>query len=116
MAKFSRGSKYGATKAFCAEGHKHDSKREARHCNDLHLELKAGSISMLTLQPQFWFSINGKQLKHGNGRRIGYRGDFAYFRDGIMCVDDAKGFTVRDWPLRKAIFLALFPEIQFREV
>jgi hypothetical protein len=116
MPKFNRVSKYGATKAFCAQGHKHDSKREARHCDVLHLELKAGLISDLTMQPQFWFVIDGIQVKHGNGRRAGYQGDFAYVRDGQRYVDDAKGFTVRDWPLRRAIFLALFPDIKLREV
>ena len=116
MTKFSRGSKYGATKAFCAQGHKHDSKREAKHCDALHLELRAGLISDLVMQPQFWFVIDGKQVKHGNGRRVGYQADFAYLRDGQQCVDDAKGFTVRDWPLRRAIFLALFPDIRLREV
>lgn len=116
MPKFSRGSKYGAKKSFCAQGHQHDSKREAKHCDVLHLELNAGLITGLTMQPQFWFVIDGKQVKHGNGRRVGYQADFAYVRDGQPCVDDAKGFTVRDWPLRKAIFLALFPDIQLREV
>lgn len=116
MRNFRHGSKYGATKALCGNGHKHDSKREAKHCDVLHLELRIGAISDLTLQPQFWFVIDGQQVKHGNGRRVGYQADFSYVRDGQQWVDDAKGFTVRDWPLRKAIFLALFPNIKLREV
>ena len=116
MLRFKRGSKYGASKATCFQGHSHDSKREAQHCNVLHLELASGAIEGLVLQPQFWFEIDGKQVKHPNGRRVGYRADFAYIRNGVECVDDAKGFTVRDWPLRRAIFLALFPHITLREV
>ena len=116
MARFGGFSKYKAKKTVCGQAHQHDSKREARHCDVLHQELEAGLISDLELQPQFWFVINGKQVKHSNGRRVGYQADFAYIRDGQECVDDAKGFTVRDWPLRKAIFLALFPHIQLREV
>ena len=116
MARFGGYSKYRAKKTICGQGHTHDSKREAQHCDLLHLELAAGLITNLELQPQFWFVINGRQVKHSNGRRVGYQGDFAYIRDGQECVDDAKGFTVRDWPLRKAIFLALFPHIQLREV
>jgi len=116
MARLSGFSKYRAKKSVCGQGHQHDSKREAKHCDVLHLELRAGLIADLELQPQFWFIIDGKQVKHGNGRRVGYQADFAYTRDGRKCVDDAKGFTVRDWPLRRAIFLALFPDIQLREV
>lgn len=116
MARFGGFSKYKAKKTVCGQAHQHDSKREAEHCDLLHQELEAGLISDLELQPQFWFVINGKQVKHSNGRRVGYQADFAYIRDGQECVDDAKGFTVRDWPLRKAIFLALFPHIQLREV
>lgn len=116
MARFGGFQKYGAKKTVCGQGHQHDSKREAKHCDTLHIELEAGLISDLELQPQFWFVINGKPVKHGNGRRVGYQADFAYVRDGQEWVDDAKGFTVRDWPLRKAIFLALFPHIQLREV
>lgn len=116
MARFGGFSKYKAKKTVCGQAHQHDSKREAQHCDLLHQELEAGLISDLELQPQFWFVINGKQVKHSNGRRVGYQADFAYVRDGQECVDDAKGFTVRDWPLRKAIFLALFPHIQLREV
>ncbi len=116
MARFGGFSKYKAKKTVCGQAHQHDSKREAQHCDVLHQELEAGLISDLELQPQFWFVINGKQVKHSNGRRVGYQADFAYIRDGQECVDDAKGFTVRDWPLRKAIFLALFPHIQLREV
>ena len=116
MARFGGFSKYKAKKTVCGQAHQHDSKREAQHCDLLHQELEAGLISDLELQPQFWFVINGKQVKHSNGRRVGYQADFAYIRDGKECVDDAKGFTVRDWPLRKAIFLALFPHIQLREV
>lgn len=116
MARFGGFSKYKAKKTVCGQAHQHDSKREAQHCDVLHQELEAGLISNLELQPQFWFVINGRQVKHSNGRRVGYQADFAYIRDGQECVDDAKGFTVRDWPLRKAIFLALFPHIQLREV
>jgi hypothetical protein len=116
MVKRGRFSKYNAKKALCGKGHQHDSIREARHCDALYLELMGGLISDLIIGPQFWFVIDGRQVKHSNGRRVGYKADFSYVRNGRQCVDDSKGFTVRDWPLRKAIFLALYPDIQFREV
>jgi hypothetical protein len=115
MAKFSRGSKYGAEKSFCAQCHKHDSKREAARCDELHILWAAGVIADLVIQPQFWFIINGSQVKHDNGRRCGYRPDFSYTEGGQDCVEDVKGMVTADFTLRKAIFKALFPTIEFRQ-
>jgi hypothetical protein len=113
-----RPHKYGARKSACRQGHTHDSAKEARHCNDLHLMLNAGEIEDLRLQEQFWFVIDGKQLKHDNGRRVGVKIDFTYTdrHSGKRIADDTKGFVVRDWPLRKAVFRALHPELVLREV
>lgn len=111
-----RGNKYGAKKTVCSHGHKHDSKREAQQCDILHNRLYAGEIRDLVQQPQFWFVIDGKQLKHKNGRRVGYQGDFAFVEGERQVVVDAKGFAARDWPLRRAIFEALFPDWELREV
>lgn len=76
-----------------------------------------GLISKLEQQPQFWFVINSRPLKHANGHRVGYKSDFRYFdSQGRVVVEEVKGFTVRDWPLRRAVFLALYPDVIFREV
>lgn len=109
-------NKYGAKKTNCQHGHTHDSKREAVTCNQLYLRLQAGDITDLVQQPQFWFAIDGKPLKHRNGRRVGYQGDFSFIENGRKVVVDAKGFAARDWPLRRAIFEALFPDWELREV
>lgn len=37
-------------------------------------------------------------------------------RTAARVVEDSKGHTVRDWPLRKAVFKALFPDLLLREV
>jgi hypothetical protein len=111
-------SKYGARKTSCQAGHTHASKREATRCNELHLLLRAGEIEDLEQQPQFYFVINGRQVKLDGGRRAGVKLDFAYVDrlSGSRIVEDSKGYTVRDWPLRKAIFRALFPDLVLREV
>lgn len=114
-ARFRR-NKYGAKKTHCSHGHKHDSKREAAYCEQLHLRLYAGEISNLVIQPQFWFVIDGKQVKHRNGRRVGYQADFSFLEGNRQMVVDAKGFSARDWPLRRAIFEALFPDLELKEV
>jgi hypothetical protein len=110
-----RFGKYRAVKANCNAGHTHDSKREAIRCNELHALQAAGAISELKVAPQYWFVINGRQLKHANGRRVGYKSDFEYTECGIKITEDVKGVIVRDWPLRRAVFIALFPDHTLRE-
>lgn len=112
--------KYGAKATICTAAHNHPSKREAKRCDELHLLQRAGEISRLETQPQFWFAINGEQVKHENGRRVGYKPDFQYFEGQLNVVEEVKPASVAarspDYPLRKAIFRALFPFITFREV
>jgi hypothetical protein len=112
--------KWKAKKAYCKEGHKHDSISEAKRCDELHLMLAAGEIDDLIVWPQFWFVIDGRQVKHDNGRRVGYKADFGFTENGTEVVEDCKPssrFAIsRDFPLRKAFFKALYPSITFREV
>ncbi len=110
--------KYGAKKSPCAKGHVHDSKREATICDQLHYRLWAGEIFNLLVQHQFYFVIDGKPLKLKNGRRAGIKIDFFYTETKGMkdVAEDAKGFTVRDYPLRAALFRHCFPMIELREV
>lgn len=117
-----RGNKFGAKVTPCRHNHAHASRAEARRCDALHLLERAGEIVGLKQQPQYWFTINGRQVLHENGRRVGYKADFAYFeigKDGreTAVVEDVKG-AYRDnaWTLRKAMFRALYPEIDLREV
>lgn len=111
--------KWKAKKAYCKEGHKHDSLSEAKRCDELHLMQTAGEIDDLIVWPQFWFVINGRQIKHDNGRRLGYKADFQYTLNGHEIVEDVKGSKAidnRDWPIRKAVFRALFPTYELREI
>lgn len=112
--------KWKAKKAYCKEGHKHDSLAEAKRCDELHEMQAVGYIDDLIVWPQFWFVINGRQVKHDNGRRCGVTLDFGYtLPDGKEVCEDVKPKSkvaiARDWPLRKAIFKALYPEIELRE-
>jgi hypothetical protein len=86
-----RFGKYRAVKAQCRAGHTHDSKREAIRCDELHILEAAGKISELIIGPQYWFVINGKQLKHANGRRVGYKSDFEYVENGVNDHRRCKG-------------------------
>lgn len=113
-----RPNKYHAKKATCQHGHTHDSRREAGRCNELHLLQRAGDIEDLEQQPQFWFIIDGKPVKHENGRRVGFKPDFRYVdrHSGCDIVEDAKGVRTEAYVLRAAMFRALFPTIVLREV
>lgn len=112
--------KYFAKPTTCIHGHKHASKREAVRCVELHLLQQAGEIAMLRVEPQFWFVIDGKQVKHANGRRVGYKPDFAYAElPGLNdVVEDVKSpATMTEAAvLRIALFRALFPDVEMRVV
>lgn len=115
-----KGHKYHAAATVCQKGHKHPSKREAKRCDELHLLERAGQIAMLRVQPQFWFVIDGKQVKHANGRRVGYKADFAYAElPGLNdVVEDVKSSATMTEAsvLRLALFRALFPDVELRIV
>ena len=88
---------------------------EAKRCDDLHILQRAGAISHLQCQPQYWFELNGQVVKHDNGRRVGYKPDWKYFEGNLSVVEECKGFKTADYALRKAIFKALYPHFTFRE-
>lgn len=111
-----------AKKTACMNGHIHDSRKEARRCNDLHILQSAGAIIGLRNQPRYDFHIAGRPVRMGNGQCARVTLDFAYFEiPGERAVaEDVKGRSKladsRDWPLRRAIFKALYPEIELREI
>jgi hypothetical protein len=109
-----RGSKYHAKRTQCGGGHTHPSKAEAKRCDELRLLERAGQIHRLEYEPQYWFSINGVQVKHENGRRVGYKPDWRYFQGDRQIVEECKGFRTADYVLRLAIFKALFPYVTHR--
>jgi len=108
--------KYRAKKTTCWQGHSHPSKKEAAQCDILHDDQKKGRISDLELSPFFPFVINGIIPKMGNGHQCGYTADFRYKENDKPVVVEVKGYSVRDWPLRKAVFEALYPDLELRVV
>ncbi len=113
------GNKYSARKTGCNNGHMHASGKEARRCNDLHLLQQGRAISDLAVEPQFWFTIHGVQVKHPNGRRAGFKPDFRYIENGRYVVEDVKGGNATKteaFALRWALARAMWPEIEWRLV
>lgn len=111
-----RPHKYRAEATTCRQGHKHPSKREAKRCDELHLLLRAGQIDALVYERSFPLHLDGEPIKMGNGHTARYRPDFTYSEDGKVVCEDVKGFTVRDFPLRAALFRHCYPEIELRVV
>ena len=111
-------SKYFAKRAECQHGHSHASKREAKRCAELHLLLRAGAISGLVVEPQYWFEIGGTVVTHDNGRRVGFKPDFSYMEQGrVVCEDVKGGPTLTEAAvLRMTLFRHLFPAIDLRVV
>ena len=88
-----RSNKCNATKAMCSSGHKHDSKKEARRCDELNLMQRAGLIKGLNIQPKYEL-IPAKKDSTGKTieRQLNYIADFSYTTsDGQFVVEDVKG-------------------------
>jgi len=113
-----KANKYRAKPTTCAHGHRHASKREAARCAELHLIQRAGAISDLEVEPQFWFVIEGKPLMHANGRRAGFRPDFSYCERGQWVAEDVKSSATMTEAavLRFALFRHLFPAYELRVI
>jgi hypothetical protein len=94
--------------ATCLKGHRHDSVGEAAYCNQLQLLLKAGEIIDIEYQKTFDLCIDGKKI-------CGHRVDFLVtMPDGSKCVHEYKGFATQLWALKKKMFEACYPEIEYK--
>ena len=100
--------KYG-NKRVREDGHTFGSKGEhARYC-ELKLIQRSGAISELRVHTRFPLDVNG--------RRIGtYEDDFDYREKGKLIVEDTKGHVTPDYKLKRELFLALYPDADFREI
>jgi hypothetical protein len=112
---FNKQHKYRAQRTYCANGHWHPSKAEAKRCDELKILENAGAISGLEHQPTYYFQVNGETVKHPNGRRVSYTPDWRYVESGQTIVEECKGFRTADYVLRLAFFRAFYPYLEHRE-
>ena len=107
-------SKYNSKKV-TYDGITFDSKKEASRYKQLKLLEKIGYISDLKLQPvyvlQEGFKKNGKTY-----RKITYKADFEYIRDGKTFVEDVKGMKTEVYKLKKKLFEYKYPDLEIVEV
>lgn len=97
-------TKYRAQKTECSFGHIHDSKLEAKRCNELSAMLDAGEIADLEYQPTFPVSINGKYV-------CKYVADFSWMIGDCRIIEDAKGMTTPVFNLKKKLVEAIYPGV-----
>ena len=95
-------SKYRAIPTI-VNGIRFDSKREAARYQELLLELKAGKITDLTLQPVFRFPCG-----------IKYLADFKYTEKGKPIYEDIKGFKPPAFNLKMKCFKYHYPTEELR--
>ncbi|WP_371378827.1 DUF1064 domain-containing protein [Sporomusa aerivorans] len=106
--------KYGAVKTI-VDGIAFDSRKEAAKYQELKLLQRAGEIVELELQPEYVlqeaFVRDRKPI-----RAIVYRADFrAKYKDGRVVVMDTKGYRTKEYMLKKKMFLARYPDVEFVE-
>lgn len=104
-----RHSKFNAKK-IVIDGITFDSISEGKRYSELKLLEKAGKIKDLKLQPKFPLLLDEKNRF--------YIADFQYIEvdTGKEVVEDVKGVKTPVYKLKKARFLNLYPQYDFREV
>jgi len=92
------------------DGIRFDSKKEARHYQELKIRKRAHVISQLELQPRFKLHVRGQLI-------CTYIADFAYFdvKSQQTVVEDVKGVLTPVYKLKKKLMRAVHG-IEIQEV
>lgn len=101
-------SKYGNKKVEL-DGHKFDSKAEARYYSHLKLLEKAGEILFFRLQPRYRL-LDGFEKYGKKHRAINYIADFEiHHRDGSIEAVDVKGTLTQVFRIKEKMFNKKYP-------
>jgi len=103
-------NKYKNISCKCQKGHIHKSIFEANVCNDLHLEyrkeIKSGKVE-IKIEVKFSMDIGKIHITN-------HYMDFIIEINGIMKkAIEAKGFPTPVWRIKKKLFEALYPNIEY---
>lgn len=101
-------SKYGSVKAKRGQI-TFDSQKEAARYDELMLQLRAGEIQNLKLQPEFTLKEAFRMPDGARSGPVKYRADFSYekpVREGagtrmVRVIEDVKGFKTKEYALKK---------------
>lgn len=101
-----RTSKYSAKRTVYGD-RRYDSKLEATVAAELDLELRAGTVAKVEPQKTFELRVEGRIVAR-------HRVDFLVtMPDGSQKVVEAKGFATEVWRIKRELFIALFPWIDY---
>lgn len=98
-------NKYSNKKCKCASGHIHDSKKEAKRCNELAILERAGIIQNLQQQVKFVLIPSQKLGGKVAERECSYYADFVYTENGKQVVEDTKGIKTDAYKIKKKLML-----------
>jgi len=94
-------NKYGNRKTYCLSKHKHDSKKEAGHCNVLLAMEQSGEIISYENQPRYELQPMFRNPHTGKAvRAITYTADFVVYHNGMTEIIDVKGVQTDAFKLR----------------
>ena len=93
-------NKYGA-KPVTINGRWFASKKEGKRATELMLLERAGAIGELRYQVSFPLFVKDVLI-------CTYIADFVYPEEGVIVVDDAKGFKTPGYKLKKKLMLAIY--------
>ena len=100
-----RKNKYGAKKTI-VDGITFDSKRESNRWGELKMLERGGVISELTRQVTLYLNGMHGPILTPTGRKMRYVADFTYVENGVLIIEDTKGFATDVYKLKKAILAA----------
>lgn len=102
--------KYGNIRKVCKNNHNHPSTGEANYCETLHLWMKAKDCPFTSIgyEIKFPLVVNGKVI-------CVHKPDFVLYDDAgaIWEIHEFKGMPTPTWRIKKKMFNALFPELEY---
>lgn len=104
----------GAKSVVSSDGHRFQSRREARRWSYLKLLQSIGEIADLERQVPIALEGRDGAILTPTGRQMVYMADFTYRKNGELVVEDAKGHQTDTYKMKKAVLAA--QGITIREV
>jgi hypothetical protein len=102
-----RFTKYNNISCKCHQSHIHDSRLEADYCDQLALLQKAKEIKGYESQVSFDLVVKGSKI-------CGHRVDFLVTTNANKKeVHETKGYSTPSWNIKRKLFEALFPKIDY---
>jgi hypothetical protein len=100
-------NKYSNKSCKCNQEHIHDSRGEARYCDNLALQKKIGEIKDYECQKNIDLIVEGHKI-------CCHRVDFWITEnDDKNRVEEYKGFATDVWNLKRKLFEAIYPGIPY---